>query len=175
MMRVEVAVMEGGGRREGTGAKSDYPRRAFSSLLTSPLLPARGGLGGGALTWEGWLTLGIIVAMLVLLARDVFPPAMTVFGATVFLLVVGITEPRQAFAGFSNPAPIAVAALYVLARAVEKTGALQPIVRATLGDGKSHRESCAPPFPNGRGVGPSGGLPSTVMVGPRALVGTGRT
>jgi di/tricarboxylate transporter len=48
-------------------------------------------------------------------------------------MVLGVVTPAEALSGFSNPAPITVAALYVLARAVEKTGALQPLVAATLG------------------------------------------
>ncbi len=91
------------------------------------------------MSWEAWLTLAVIVVAVVLLARDLVAPAVTFMGAVVILLVVGVLTPAQAFQGFANPAPITVAALYVLARAVEKSGALQPIVRATLGAGKSVR------------------------------------
>ena len=67
----------------------------------------------------------------------------TVIGAVVVLLVAGVIGPGEAFSGFSNPAPITVAALYVVARAVEKTGALQPIVSWVLGEGTSLRGSLA--------------------------------
>jgi di/tricarboxylate transporter len=79
------------------------------------------------------VTVVILLLMLVVLARELLSPPATVLGAVVLLLVLGVVTPEQAFAGFSNPAPITVAALYVLARAVEKTGALQPLVSATLG------------------------------------------
>ena len=69
------------------------------------------------------------------------PPPATILGAVVLLLVFGVVTTEEAFAGFSNPAPITVAALYVLARAVEKTGALQPLVAATLGKGAHARGS----------------------------------
>ena len=59
---------------------------------------------------------------------------MAVIGRVVVLLVAGVIDPGQAFHGFSNPAPITVAALYVVARAVEKTGVLQPLVRSMLGE-----------------------------------------
>jgi di/tricarboxylate transporter len=65
--------------------------------------------------------------------RDVLPPSATILCAVVVLLVSGVLTPQQALSGFSNPAPITVAALYILARAVEKTGALQPLVSSTLG------------------------------------------
>jgi di/tricarboxylate transporter len=62
-------------------------------------------------------------------------------GAVVILMVLGVVTPAEAFSGFSNPAPITVAALYVLARAVEKTGALQPLVQAMLGEGSGSRRA----------------------------------
>ena len=91
------------------------------------------------MSWEAWLTLAVVAGAVVLLARDLVTPAVTFMGAVVILLVLGVVTPLKAFHGFSNPAPITVAALYVLARAVEKTGALQPIVRATLGSARSVR------------------------------------
>ena len=95
------------------------------------------------MSWHAWLTVAVLVGMIVVMARDLVPPSVAVMGAVVFLLVAGVIGPAQAFAGFSNPAPITVAALYVMARAVEKTGALQPIVSVTMGEGKSLRRSLA--------------------------------
>jgi di/tricarboxylate transporter len=83
--------------------------------------------------FDAAVTLTILLVTLVALARELVPPPMTVLVAVVLLLVFGVVTPQQAFSGFSNPAPITVAALYVLARAVEKTGALQPLVSRTLG------------------------------------------
>ena len=92
---------------------------------------------------EAWLTLGVVAVAVILLARDLVAPAVTFMAAVVILLVADVVTPAEAFQGFSNPAPITVAALYVLARAVEKSGALQPIVRATLGTGRSVRLALA--------------------------------
>jgi di/tricarboxylate transporter len=93
--------------------------------------------------WDAWVTLAVILATIVALAREILPPAATILSAVIVLLVLGVVTPGQAFSGFSNPAPITVAALYVLARAVEKTGALQPVVGATLGEGIGVRQSLA--------------------------------
>ncbi len=73
---------------------------------------------------DAWLTLGILVVMLGLLASDRLPPALVVLGATSSLLVTDVIDADAAFAGFSNPAPITVAALYVVARAAQKTALL---------------------------------------------------
>ena len=93
--------------------------------------------------WEAWLTLAVVAVAVAVLTRDLISPAVAFTAAVVVLLVAGVVTPEEAFQGFSNPAPITVAALYVLARAVEKSGALQPIVRATLGAGKSVRMALA--------------------------------
>jgi len=92
---------------------------------------------------DAWLTLAVVAGAVVVLARDWISPAVAFTGAVVALLVAGVVTPDQAFQGFSNPAPITVAALYVLARAVEQSGALQPLVYATLGGGSHVRRSLA--------------------------------
>ncbi len=92
---------------------------------------------------EAWLTLGVVAAAVLVLTRDYMAPAITFASAVVVLMVAGVVTPEQAFQGFSNPAPITVAALYVLARAVEKCGALQPLVQATLGKGRTQRGALA--------------------------------
>lgn len=93
------------------------------------------------LGWHAWVTIVVVLCMVILLVRDSVAPAMAVFGATVVLLVLDVIDVPSAFAGFANPAPMTVAALFVVARAVEKTGALQPLINATLGNGGSHRQS----------------------------------
>jgi len=97
------------------------------------------------MSWEAWFTLAVLLVTIVALARELLPPAATVLSAVVVLLVAGVVTPAQAFSGFSNPAPITVAALYVLARAVDKTGALQPFVAVMLGGATGRRRSLARP------------------------------
>jgi di/tricarboxylate transporter len=92
-------------------------------------------------TLEAWLTLAVLVLAVTALAREAYPPSLVVFGAVAVLLGFRVIDARQAFQGLSNPAPLTVASLYVLARAVDKTGALQPLVRFTLGSGRSPRLS----------------------------------
>jgi di/tricarboxylate transporter len=84
--------------------------------------------------FDAWLTLAVVGLVLVGLIRDVTSPATAVFGGTIVLLVAGVVDVERALAGFSNPGPITVAALYVIAAGVDKTGALGPLMRRTLGD-----------------------------------------
>lgn len=95
------------------------------------------------MTPQAWFTLVVVFVTVVLLAREAIAPSVSVFGALVVLLVAGIITPAEAFAGFANPAPIAVAALYIVARAVEKTGLLNPVVDVGLGQGRGIRAPLA--------------------------------
>jgi di/tricarboxylate transporter len=82
---------------------------------------------------DAWITAAVVALMLTSLALDLMPPAATVLTATVTLLVTGVIDEAQAFSGFSNSAPLSVAALYVLAYAADKTGLLGPLVNRMLG------------------------------------------
>jgi di/tricarboxylate transporter len=85
-------------------------------------------------TADAWITLLVTLGVLVFLIRGRTSPAVVVFGGTLALLVLGVVNTSEALSGFSNAAPITVAALYVLAGAVQKTGALTPILQSTMGD-----------------------------------------
>ncbi len=91
------------------------------------------------MTVDAWVTLAVIALVVGLLVREVVAPALVIFGADVLLLVTGVIDAEQALSGFSNPAPFTIASLYVLARAVEKTGGIQPLVRAALRPVRSAR------------------------------------
>lgn len=84
------------------------------------------------MTWEAWLTLAVVVLTVGVLVTERISLPFAVLGAVVVLLVTGVIDPQQAFSGFSNPAPITVAGLYVLAAAVEKTGALERVTSTLL-------------------------------------------
>ncbi len=100
-------------------------------------------VGGWFVTWEAWFTLGVVVLTIVAVAREITAPSVLIFGATVVLLVSGVLEPAEAFSGFSNPAPITVAALYVVAAAVERTGLLGPLLDRVLGKPLGERAALA--------------------------------
>jgi di/tricarboxylate transporter len=88
------------------------------------------------MSFDAAVTVLVLLATLVALAFELLPAPAAILSAVIALLVTGVLTPAEAFSGFSNAAPITVAALYVLARAVERTGALQPIVAATMGEGQ---------------------------------------
>ncbi len=89
---------------------------------------------------EAWLTLLVLAVAIFTMVRDLVPPAVAILGATVVLMIADVITPEQAFAGFSNPAPITIAVLYILAAAAARTGLLQPLVASTLGGKRSVRQ-----------------------------------
>ncbi len=95
------------------------------------------------MSWEAWFTLAVMLAIVATLVRGLLPPSAAFMAGMVAVLAVGIVEPQQAFSGFSNPAPITIASVYVLARGVEKTGALTPIVARMLGTSGGMRSGLA--------------------------------
>ncbi|CAN5217759.1 SLC13 family permease [soil metagenome] len=88
---------------------------------------------------DAWITLSTVLVVLVVLSRGLAPASVTILGSVVLLLVTGVIDAGQAFAGFSNPAPITVAALYVLAGAVQQTGVLESVVGRVLGGAGGQR------------------------------------
>ena len=86
------------------------------------------------MTAEAWLTAAVVIAILAGLVLDVASPSVLVFTGVVVLLFAGVIDTSQALAGFSNPAPFTVGALFVLARAVAKTGAIRPYTQRLLGE-----------------------------------------
>ncbi|HET9541377.1 MAG TPA: SLC13 family permease, partial [Candidatus Limnocylindria bacterium] len=51
---------------------------------------------------SAWITLAVLAVMIVALYTERVPPAPAVLGAVVVLMLIGVIEPEQAFAGFSK-------------------------------------------------------------------------
>lgn len=77
-------------------------------------------------------TLIILFAAIYSFVRERIPADLTALIAVLGLLLTGILTPAEAFAGFSHPATIAVAAVLILSAAIEKTGALSFLARRVL-------------------------------------------
>ena len=84
-----------------------------------------------------WFTLGVTVAILVLLVRNVAPPDLVFVGAVVVLVLFKVIDVKEAFAGFANPGVITVGMLFVVTAALQETGMLEAAGRRLLGRAKS--------------------------------------
>jgi len=87
--------------------------------------------------WQAVLTAAVTAATLAVLLIGQRAPDMAMMGAVIVLLAAGVLTPDEALRGLSNEGMITVAALFVVAAAVERTGALAAIVDRVLGRPRS--------------------------------------
>jgi len=82
----------------------------------------------------------ILFAAIALLVTQKLPVDLTAFCIMVVLIVTGILTPKEAFLGFSNPAPITVAILFAVSHGLMRSGALDFItawvIKFSQGDPK---------------------------------------
>ena len=88
-----------------------------------------------------WLTLGILGLMIVGLLQERLTPDTLVFGALVLLMLVGVVEPEEALGGFASTTVFTVLALFIVAGAVQRTGALEGVSRRLFGGAGSLRSA----------------------------------
>ncbi|MFT5569767.1 MAG: di/tricarboxylate transporter [Cyclobacteriaceae bacterium] len=74
---------------------------------------------------EAIIVLGIILVSIVLFAIDRIPSDLVAICLIVGFILTGILTPKEAFSGFSNPATITVAFMFVLSHALLQSGSLQ--------------------------------------------------
>jgi len=85
------------------------------------------------LGWQGWLTIGVVLATLAMLLWERFTPDKILAGAVVVLLASGVLGPAEALGGFWNPGVLTVAVLFVLVAALKTTGAIRWVGAWVLG------------------------------------------
>lgn len=76
------------------------------------------------LALPAWITLIVSIAFFLALVFELASPDILLLSVLVVLVVTGVLSPEQAFTGFANPAVIAIGALFVIAMAVTRSGAL---------------------------------------------------
>ena len=129
------------------------------------------------MSFDAWITLAVVVATVFVLAREHVSPPLAVLGSVTLLLVLGIVDGDEAFAGFANSAPITVAALYVVAAGVEKTRALELVAwRLFKPAGAGERSSLARVLvPTASSSAFLNNTPIVAMVAPTVLAWARRT
>ena len=86
------------------------------------------------LHWHAWYTLGVLALMIGALVKEVARPDLVLLGCLGLLLVAGVVTPEAAFAGFSNPATLTIASLFVVAAGVQRTDALAALDRVLFSE-----------------------------------------
>ena len=90
-----------------------------------------------ASNWQALLTAAVVLGTVFNLLVGQRAPDMVMIGAAVLLLAAGVLTPAETFQGMANEGMLTVAALFVVAAAIERTGALAAVVDRALGRPKS--------------------------------------
>jgi len=95
------------------------------------------------MSYEAYVTLGVIALVLVTLISTRRSPDVVMFGGLGLLLLapvpgpdgwtVGVIKPMQAFSGFANEGVVTIAMLFVVAAGLRETGGLNWLVSRMLG------------------------------------------
>lgn len=81
---------------------------------------------------QGWIAIAILLGMLALFVRETYPVEVTAIGGAALMLVLGILPQDQALHALSNSAPWTIAAMFILAGALVRTGALDAATQLAL-------------------------------------------
>ncbi|MCB1182892.1 SLC13 family permease [bacterium] len=76
------------------------------------------------MTFEILIVTLVLLAALALLISERLPYDLTAIGIMVALMVTGVLRPADAVAGFANPAPVTVGALFIVTKGLMRTGGL---------------------------------------------------
>ena len=85
------------------------------------------------MSWQGWLTIVVVLTTLGFLLWERYTPDKVLAGAVLVLMGTGILTPAQALGGFWNSGVLTVAVLFVLVAALKTTGAIRWIGALVMG------------------------------------------
>jgi di/tricarboxylate transporter len=83
------------------------------------------------------LTLCILLGIFVLFLREIWPTEVVALGGVSLLLILGLLPIERAIDVFANPAPWTIAAMFIVAGALVRTGALNYLTRYAETQAKS--------------------------------------
>jgi di/tricarboxylate transporter len=79
--------------------------------------------------WPALVTLATLVAMFAVFCTDRYPPEVVALSGASFLLATGVLRVDDFLGVFSNPAPITIAAMFVLSGALVRAGVLDLVTQ----------------------------------------------
>ena len=86
---------------------------------------------------DGWITVGVIVAVLAGLIGTRRPPWLILLAGLTVLLTAGVIDEAQALSGLANPGMATVGVLFAVAAGLRETGAMTWLVEGLLGRPRS--------------------------------------
>ncbi|MDA0791266.1 MAG: SLC13 family permease [Proteobacteria bacterium] len=99
------------------------------------------------MSWEGWLSVMVVLGVLLSLALTRVGPHMITMAALTVLSISGVLAPAEALSGFANPGLITVAAMFVVVSGIHGSGGIEILVNRFLGRPQSERGALTRMFP----------------------------
>ncbi|MEW4447401.1 SLC13 family permease [Qipengyuania sp. JC766] len=87
--------------------------------------------------YSAWIGLALLVGLFVLFATERFPPVTIAVGGGAVMLLLGYLERAQMEQVFANPAPITIAAMFILSGALIRTGVVEAL--ASIAERRTER------------------------------------
>ncbi len=84
------------------------------------------------ITLDMAITFAVLIGVLALFVRDILPPHLTAMSAMAILLATQVIDSTATLALFGNSATIAIACMFVLSAALERTGVIDLLCRMIL-------------------------------------------
>lgn len=95
--------------------------------------------------WTGFLAehgdvvgLLLMAGLLAAFAAERLPPVVIAVTGVALFILLGFLDTRTALAAFGNPAPITIAAMFILSAALIRTGAIEAVTTRILGRARAH-------------------------------------
>ena len=90
------------------------------------------------MTAEGLIVLGILIGIVALFVSEKYPLDVVAMLGLGVLLLLGLVTVQEGFSGFSNPATLTVAAMFVLSAGLQRTGATTAVGRLMVRFSRNH-------------------------------------
>ena len=90
------------------------------------------------MTAEGFIVLGILIGIVALFVSEKYPLDIVAMLGLGVLLILGLVTVQEGFSGFSNPATLTVAAMFILSAGLQRTGATTAVGRLMVRFSRNH-------------------------------------
>jgi di/tricarboxylate transporter len=104
--------------------------------LLHPICVVGGSQDGACLGPTSYWTVWLLLASLLLMTNE-SPPDIVLLGTTTLLLLTGVISNEEAWRGVSSPSVLVIGVLFVVARALEETRAVEMLLLPMLGSPKT--------------------------------------
>lgn len=106
-------------------------RRPFACAGLATARRTRGGILAFISDWlagyQAYVALAALGVLFAAFLAERYPPEVTAAGGAAAFMLLGLVKPDQTFAVFANPAPITIAAMFIVSGALVRTGVLETV------------------------------------------------